>query len=341
LQTTAAAKSSRLLQTRDIVGHNNQRYVTFCRPLPVRTPLHDQFSGARCGSILNVHGMTAELHCLRPIAAACAAAMLFASNAASAAEASRWDGDERSAVRLIAGSNEPARSSEPLRAGIEIRLKTGWHTYWRYPGDAGIPPRFDFTGSDNVKTVEVLWPAPRRLPVGGSVSIGYEDHVILPLRVMPQDHGRAVLLRLKLDYAICEKLCVPVTAKAELAISGGRASHDAALATAEAQVPMRVRLGEARTITIKSIVREAGGRRGKVVVDVVAPAGAPVELFAEGPTSDWALPLPEPVRDAPAGIKRYVFDLDGAPPGASYEGVEIRLTAAAGKDAVELSTRLD
>ena len=51
-----------------------------------------------------------------------------------------------------------------VRAGIEIRLKTGWHTYWRYPGDAGVPPQFDFAGSQNVKSVDVLWPAPQRLP---------------------------------------------------------------------------------------------------------------------------------------------------------------------------------
>ncbi len=71
----------------------------------------------------------------------------------------------RSAVRLIAGS-QPAGAAV-IRAGIEIKLKPGWHTYWRYPGDAGVPPRFDFQGSKNVKAVEVLWPAPQRIPEAG------------------------------------------------------------------------------------------------------------------------------------------------------------------------------
>src|SRR5262245_14165544 len=54
--------------------------------------------------------------------------------AAAGDHASRWDGDARSAVRLIAGS-APVGTTAPLRAGVEIRLKSGWHTYWRYPGD--------------------------------------------------------------------------------------------------------------------------------------------------------------------------------------------------------------
>src|SRR5689334_20896997 len=75
-----------------------------------------------------------------------------------AADASGWSNDNESAMRLIAGTNE---SNSPLTAGIEIKLKPGWHTYWRYPGDSGIPPRFDFSGSSNVKAVEVFYPAPQ------------------------------------------------------------------------------------------------------------------------------------------------------------------------------------
>src|SRR6202162_5518798 len=157
-------------------------------------------------------------------------------------DASPWDGDARSAARLIAGARPSGRGA-PLRAGIEIRLRQGWHTYWRYPGDAGVPPRFDFAGSQNVKAVEVLWPAPRRLPEAGLDTIGYDRDVILPLRVTPQDEAKPVMLQIKLDYAICEKLCVPAQAKAELALAGGRTAQDAALAASEARVPRKVALG--------------------------------------------------------------------------------------------------
>src|SRR5262245_21994347 len=100
--------------------------------------------------------------------------------AAAGEDASRWVGDARRAVRLSAGTRQPGAAV--VRAGIEIKLKGGWHTYWRYPGDAGVPPRFDFAASKNVKAVEVLWPAPQRIPEQGLVVIGYTSSVILPLR---------------------------------------------------------------------------------------------------------------------------------------------------------------
>ena len=77
---------------------------------------------------------------------------------ARAADASPWAEDTRSAVRLIAGANKNGEA--PLRAGIEIKLQPGWKTYWRYPGDSGVPPRFDFSGSENLKAAKVLYPAP-------------------------------------------------------------------------------------------------------------------------------------------------------------------------------------
>src|SRR5690349_23436369 len=84
-----------------------------------------------------------------------------------------------------------------LRAGIEIRLDPGWLTYWRDPGDSGAPPTFDFSGSENVKSVNVLWPAPERIPDGaGGNSIGYRSHVILPLHVVPMDDAKQTALRL-------------------------------------------------------------------------------------------------------------------------------------------------
>jgi len=273
--------------------------------------------------------------------AALISALLFAAQGASAADdVSRWDGDERSAARLIAGSR-PTGAAPFMRAGVEIRLKVGWHTYWRYPGDAGVPPQFDFTGSQNVEQVRVLWPAPQRLPEAGATSIGYERDVILPLHVVPEDSTKPVLLRLKLDYAVCEKLCVPAEGKPELMLPGQSSVQDAALVAAEAKVPKRQALGEGKTLAITSVRRETGSARPRVVVDLAAPAGVPVDLFAEGPTPQWALPLPVPMDGAPEGLKRFAFDLDGAPPGAKYEGALITLTAVGEQGAIEVTTHLD
>src|SRR5262249_5150023 len=161
--------------------------------------------------------------------------------------------------------------------------------YWRYPGDAGVPPQFDFAASQNLKQVVVLWPAPQRIEEAGGSTIGYLGSVMFPLRVEPLDPAKPVLLRLKLDYAICEKLCVPAEAKAELSVGKGvfkgATSHDAALTSAEARVPRPANLGAPGALAIAAMRRESGAARPRVLVDVVA-SGA-VDLFAEGPTAQW------------------------------------------------------
>src|SRR6202521_3379719 len=151
---------------------------------------------------------------------------------AAAADASPWDGDARSAVRLVAG-NVP--NGETLRAGVELRLAAGWKTYWRYPGDSGVPPVFDFSKSENVKSVALSWPAPHRFTDEGGSSIGYKGGVVLPLRVVPENPRRPVTLRLDLDYAICERLCIPAKGSARLELGRAPSLQDTALAAAPAR----------------------------------------------------------------------------------------------------------
>ena len=73
-----------------------------------------------------------------------------------AQDASPWQRDGHSAVRLLAGS----RSGAVLLGGIAFQLQPGWKTYWRTPGDSGVPPRIDFAKSENVESVTPLFPAP-------------------------------------------------------------------------------------------------------------------------------------------------------------------------------------
>jgi DsbC/DsbD-like thiol-disulfide interchange protein len=255
---------------------------------------------------------------------------------ADAADASMWDGDARSAMRLIAGSAGADRTA--LRAGIELRLGNGWKTYWRYPGDSGVPPRFDFSKSTNVKSVAVRWPAPHRFTDENGASIGYKNSVMLPLDIVPADPKQPVTLRLTLEYAICEKLCIPAAGSATLTVPTP-SSFDRALAAAQAHVPRAATLGGNSPLAVRSVVHEPGSSR--VVVEVAAPDGAPLDLFVEGPTEDWALPLPEPVPDATPGHRRFSFELDGLPPGASAAGATLHFTLISGDNAIEVTTVLD
>jgi DsbC/DsbD-like thiol-disulfide interchange protein len=255
---------------------------------------------------------------------------------ADAADSSMWDGDARSAMRLVAGSTGADHTA--LRAGVELRLGTGWKTYWRYPGDSGVPPRFDFSKSTNVKSVAVRWPAPHRFTDENGASIGYKGGVLMPLDIVPADPKQPVTLRLTLEYAICERLCIPAVGSATLAVPTP-SSFDRALAAAAAHVPHEAALGGTGPLAVRRVTHEPGTSR--VVVEVAAPDGAPLDLFVEGPTDDWALPLPELLADAAPGRRRFSFELDGLPPGATVAGATLRFTLISGDNAIEVTTALD
>ncbi|MGH6969659.1 MAG: protein-disulfide reductase DsbD domain-containing protein, partial [Stellaceae bacterium] len=171
---------------------------------------------------------------LGAVIVACGLVTLLAS-AAHAGDASPWTEESHSAFRLIAGSNKA--DAARLRAGIELRLAPGWHTYWRYPGDSGVPPRFDFSQSENLAAAKVRYPAPHLYTDESGNSLGYTDGVTFPLQVTPRQPDKPVTLRVKLDYAICEKLCVPAQGSAELTLTPGASAQDATLIAAQARVP--------------------------------------------------------------------------------------------------------
>src|SRR5262245_23067044 len=152
---------------------------------------------------------------------------------ASAGDASDWDQGLQSAVRLVAARATGSGKALVYRSGLEIKLNPGWKTYWRYPGDSGVPPAFDFSKSENVKSATVLFPAPMRFDDGaGGHSIGYKMGVLLPIHVTPKDPAKPVVLKLKLDYAVCEKLCLPADSELALTLTGKESLNDAALGAA-------------------------------------------------------------------------------------------------------------
>jgi DsbC/DsbD-like thiol-disulfide interchange protein len=267
--------------------------------------------------------------------AACGVITMLAGSA-RAADASPWTEDTHSAFRLIAGANK--QDATTLRAGIEIKLQPGWKTYWRYPGDSGVPPRFDFSRSENLAATTVLYPAPHLYADETGNSLGYKDAVTFPLRVTPKQPGKPVKLNVKLDYAICEKLCVPAQGSAELTLAPGAGAQEAILAAAEAHVPKQV-LAEQAGLTVRRVSNAA---KPLVMVDLKMPSSTPVQLFVEGPTPEWALPIPKSAPGAPAGHRQFSFELDGLPPGVDPKGhFELTFTVVEGKRALEVKSHLD
>ncbi len=254
---------------------------------------------------------------------------------AFAQDASPWQKDSHSAVRLLAGS----RSGTVLLGGIAFQLQPGWKTYWRTPGDSGVPPRFDFSKSENIEAVTVLWPAPLKFDDGaGGHSMGYHDQIVLPLRIVAKNAEKPVKLRAAINYAVCDKLCIPVEANAELAFNSVASTEDSALFAALDTVPKPANVGDPNPLTIRDVKRDG---KSTVWVDVVAPETREVSLFVEGPTPDWALPVPTLLEHSPPGVKRFAFELDGLPPGANPEGAALKFTLVGGDRSYEFNTSLN
>ena len=254
---------------------------------------------------------------------------------ALADDASPWQQDTHSAVRLLAGS----RSGAVLLGGIAIQLQDGWKTYWRTPGDSGVPPRFDFSKSDNVEAVTVMWPAPRQFDDGaGGTSLGYKRQVVLPLRIVAKNPDKPLVLRADINYAVCEKICIPVQANAELPFTSVASTEDSALFAALDTVPKPANVGDPNPLTIRDVKRDG---KSTVLVDVVSPDGKDVNLFVEGPTPDWGLPVPKLLDHGPPGVKRFAFELDGMPPGTNPEGAALKLTLVGGDRSYEFNINLE
>src|SRR5215472_13597396 len=255
--------------------------------------------------------------------------------AARAEDASPWQKEGHSAVRLLAGS----RSGAVLLGGVAFQLQPGWKTYWRTPGDSGVPPRFDFSKSDNVEAVTVLWPAPTKFDDGaGGYSMGYHDQIVLPLRIVAKNVDKPVTLRAGIDYAVCEKLCIPVEANVQLAFNSVASTEDSALFAALDTVPKPANVGDPNPLTIRDVKREG---KSEVLVDVVSPDARPVYLFVEGPSPDWGLPVPKLVEHSPPGVKRFSFQLEGVPPGVNPDGAALKLTLVGGDRSYEFNINLN
>lgn len=199
--------------------------------------------------------------------------------AASAQDsASQWSPALKSAARLIAA---PSRDGAAYRAGIEIKLAPATITYWRSPGEAGVPPVVDFSKSTNLAHADLSFPAPRRIQEeGGGDVFGYAGSVVLPVRVVARDPGQPVALVADLDYAACEKICLPVHARLQLTLPVTATADEPALASAEANVP--------RGLSAEAVARDVAiapmAGADKPTWRLHWGGSAPVQdLFAEAP----------------------------------------------------------
>ncbi|WP_332686088.1 protein-disulfide reductase DsbD domain-containing protein [Bosea sp. (in: a-proteobacteria)] len=276
---------------------------------------------------------------MKPVVALALAVMALASPAqAQEAAVSLWSRSTHSSLRLIAGATAP---SGKQRVGVEIVMAPGYKTYWRSPGDAGVPPVFDWSGSENVGGLDVRWPAPERFEDANGSGIGYVDEIVVPVSVQPVDPARPVTVALKLDYAVCDKICVPARGEARLWLEPGVTSVTSPrLEEFEARVPIPVKLGAARDrLSILEVTRAEKEQEQALKLILKAPEGGSIDdVFVEG-AGQWSFGRPQltPLPDGTIAAKLKIVD---RPKGAS--GPTPFIVTLAGKPgAVETRLELD
>jgi DsbC/DsbD-like thiol-disulfide interchange protein len=248
--------------------------------------------------------------------------------------ASPWSEHSGASLRLIDGGRDAAGI---LHAGLEIRLPAGFKTYWRSPGDSGVPPVVSFDGSQNLGMADVLFPAPVSFADGaGGQSWGYRADVVLPVRVTPVDTTQPVVLVAKVDYAVCEKLCIPVQAEATLVV-GGASPPDAALATLvaahRARVPVKSGIGDSGGLAVVAV--RPGDRADRFVLDVRSSAADGLAVFFEAPPG-WFVETGVPVAGA-EGVVSVPATVVEKPRDAASGHVNLVVTAVAAESAIEVA----
>lgn len=209
------------------------------------------------------------------------------------------------------------------QAGVLIELEPNWKTYWRVPGDTGIPPQFDWTGSKNSGAIKVDYPVPSRFQDAGGESIGYHDRVLFPLSVKPVKPGEMVHLQLNMFFAVCNEICIPAKAKAELLLNSSNINPD--LENWQLRVPRVAAMGEAPLVTAVRI--ESREDKPMLVLNL---ARSVQDIFVESETSAY---FGKPQFEiAPGEAWLPIWNLSD---GGKLRGVPLKATLSFGDSGIE------
>ncbi|MET0639265.1 MAG: protein-disulfide reductase DsbD domain-containing protein [Hyphomicrobium sp.] len=222
----------------------------------------------------------------------------------AATVASDWYQGFNNRARLIAG-HAPRNGETALYAGLDVSMPGGWKTYWRSPGDAGgVPPDFDWAGSDNLASATVLYPAPHRIHDKAGDVVGYKDAVLFPILIEPKDASKPVTLHAKVDYGVCKDICIPAEAELQLVIPPD-VGNSSELTDILARVPSKhPRAGLDPSLSSWRLDRSTG--KPKLVLDVATASPATADAFVEAPGGVY-VPLP---KRAPDSDGKAVFEVD-------------------------------
>lgn len=212
------------------------------------------------------------------------------------------------------------------RLGWQVTLEPGWKTYWRSPGEAGLPPRFDFSGSDNLAAAQVRFPLPDRFRLFGLTTYGYSDDLVLPLAITPEDPTRSVHVKVQADYMICSDICVPLTAAFDLTLPPDQSGADTLAARYQAALDRVPAADSGTRLRIEAAkVRGPAGRQ-KLAVTVASDRAfdTPSLILEAGPDFGLGAPAFALLGDGRRG--RFTLDVTSYEGAGSLAGEEIVVT---------------
>jgi DsbC/DsbD-like thiol-disulfide interchange protein len=257
---------------------------------------------------------------------------------AAGSSSSPWISSTNSKVRLVSGTVDVA-GAPVLLAGIQLRMTPGWKTYWRNPGDSGVPPTFDWSGSKNLKHAEVLYPAPHRFADAGGMAIGYDDEVVFPVKLTPERDGEPIELKLALAYGLCKDLCIPNDASLSLTLAQNAGKGDALLLeTFLARVPKPAHDGELPAVSKVDAKLDAG--KPELMVDAIFPPGATgTDLFIDG--GDVFVPVPTPLGPVADGEQRFAVTFISQAEAAALKGKTLALVLVSDQGSTETAWKAE
>jgi len=175
--------------------------------------------------------------------------------------------------------------SGTFMAALRLTLAPGWKTYWRSPGDTGIPPLFNWSESQNLAAVRVHWPRPSVFSVNGYQTIGYHEVLVLPIELTAIDPSQPVLLRAGVDLGVCRDICIPAALSIQAQI-GGPGAPDKAIRAALNDRPATATEAGLGAIgcTVEPI---ADGLRITARLALPPTGGAETVVFEPGLPSIW------------------------------------------------------
>ena len=253
------------------------------------------------------------------------------------AAAGPWAENDHGRLRLLSAGTTAASGPEggPLVLGLQFQMEPGWKIYWRSPGDAGFPPQLDWSGSANLATAEMEWPAPHRFSLFGLETFGYGDEVVFPLRIEPESDGQGLALSAKVTYLTCSDICIPYdeTVLLELPTGpAGTAPEGSLIERFRLQVPGD---GTAQGLRLAAAALEGQPANPVLVARLAAeePFAAP-DLLVEGPPGFYyAKPEVELTQNAREAVFRVA--VSGSDPESVLEGKPLTLTLLDGSRAME------